>query len=222
MRRSKFLVTSNKEIQISVAKCGPIGNNAGFIENAKRREAVLIDAPFGAFEASKNILSPEAKVVAILFTHGHWDHMGDGNMFKNSGTQTYAHRLDKLFIEHPELVTMLAGSYSSLIPCKIDFEVEDNDAININGWLEVFCRWIPGHAAGDLAFYIKSLGCVFTGDTLFKGNIGRSDLPGGNESLLISGVKEKLLTLPQDTVVIPGHGSFTTISKEKNSNPYLN
>jgi glyoxylase-like metal-dependent hydrolase (beta-lactamase superfamily II) len=107
------------------------------------------------------------------------------------------------------------------MPCKIDVEVKDNDIININGWLEVFCRWVPGHAAGDLTFYIKSLRCVFTGDTLFKDNIGRFDLPGGNGPLLVSGIKEKLLTLPQDTMVIPGHGKFTTISKEK-SNPYLN
>ncbi|MDR2776692.1 MAG: MBL fold metallo-hydrolase [Puniceicoccales bacterium] len=221
MHRSKFLVALNEEVQIFVTKCGPIGNNVGFIENTKRFEAVLIDAPFGAFEASKRILLPDTKVVALLFTHGHWDHVGDGHMFKNLGIQTYAHELDKLLIEHPELVAMIVGSDVDLMPCKIDIEVKDNDIININGWLEVFCRWIPGHAAGDLAFYIKPLGCVFTGDTLFKGNIGRFDFPGGNESLLISGIKEKLLTLPQDTMVIPGHGSFTTILKEK-SNPYLN
>ncbi|MDR2432156.1 MAG: MBL fold metallo-hydrolase [Puniceicoccales bacterium] len=221
MHRSKFLVASNEEVQIFVTKCGPIGNNVGFIENAKRHKAVLIDAPFGAFEASKSMLLPDTKIISILFTHGHWDHVGDGHMFKSLGIQTYAHGFDKLLIEHPEFVTMIVGSGMNLISCKIDVEIKDNDIINIDGWLEIFCRWIPGHAAGDLAFYIKSLGCVFTGDTLFKGNIGRSDLPGGNESLLISGIKEKLLTLPQDTTVIPGHGKFTTILKEK-SNPYLN
>ncbi|MDR1173547.1 MAG: MBL fold metallo-hydrolase [Puniceicoccales bacterium] len=221
MHRSKFLVASDEEVQIFVTKCGPIDNNVGFIENAKCHEAVLIDAPFGAFEASKSILLPDTKVIAILFTHGHWDHVGDGHMFKNLGVQTYAHGLDKLLIEHPELVAMAVRFDIDLAPCKIDVEIKDNDTVNINEWLEVFCRWIPGHAAGDLAFYIKPLGCVFTGDTLFKDTIGRFDLPGGNESLLITGIKEKLLTLPQDTTVISGHGNFTTILKEKN-NPYLN
>jgi glyoxylase-like metal-dependent hydrolase (beta-lactamase superfamily II) len=221
MNRSKFLIAANGEVQIFVTKCGHLGTNTGFVENTEKKEAVLIDAPFGSFEASKNILLPGTKIIAVLFTHGHWDHMGDAHIFKSLGAKTYAHSLDKLLIENPRVIALSIGLDMDLVPCKVDVMVNDGDQVNI-GWLDIICRWIPGHAAGDLAFYIKSLNCVFSGDTLFKGCIGRSDLPGGNEGLLVSGIKEKLLILPRDTTVIPGHGHFTTIAHERTANMYLN
>jgi glyoxylase-like metal-dependent hydrolase (beta-lactamase superfamily II) len=223
MDLSKFLVAASPDgnIRFFVAKCGHIDTNTGFIVNIARGEAVLIDAPFGALEMSKNLLPEETKVSAVLFTHGHWDHIGNAHIFKRLGAKTYAHRLDKLFIEQPEVMAMFVGIDDELVPCKVDVDVNDNDSIQIGDWLNILCRWVPGHAAGDLIFYIKSLQCVFTGDTLFQGCIGRSDLPGGDGQLLIAGIKEKILTLPDDTLVIPGHGNFSTIGAEKLGNEYL-
>jgi glyoxylase-like metal-dependent hydrolase (beta-lactamase superfamily II) len=205
MDSAEFLVASNGDVRVSVVKCGHIDTNTGFIENLKLREAALIDAPFGAFEASKGILSRGTKIVAVLFTHGHWDHIGDGHIFRELGAKTYAHRFDRPLIEHPETMAALVGLENEIIPCQVDAEVGDGETIG--GWLDISCSWVPGHSPGDLSFYAKSLGCVFVGDTLFRGGIGRSDLPGGNGELLISGIREKILSLPDSTTVIPGHGS---------------
>jgi len=80
---------------------------------------------------------------------------------------------------------------------------------------------VPGHAPGSLAFYSKKEKVVFTGDALFAGSIGRSDIPGGDHKTLIESIKRELFTLPPETVVYPGHGEVTTIEKEMNSNPYF-
>jgi glyoxylase-like metal-dependent hydrolase (beta-lactamase superfamily II) len=218
---SKILIASKENVRIYVSRCGHIDTNTGFIENSERGEAVLIDAPFGSFAAGEKIFSPGTKVIAVLFTHGHWDHIGDGHIFQKLGAKIYAHGLDKVLIQHPELMALFAPIDEKLIPCKIDADVADGDPININGWLDLACFWVPGHTMGGVTFYAEKFGCIFVGDTLFKGGIGRTDLPGGDENLLISGIGEKILTLPDDTTVIPGHGHFTTVGKEKIGNEFL-
>lgn len=80
---------------------------------------------------------------------------------------------------------------------------------------------VPGHSAGSVAFYLPASGVVFVGDTLFNQGIGRTDLPGGNYRKIVQSIKEKLYTLPGETVVLPGHGGSTTIDDEKNYNPYI-
>ncbi|MDR1433216.1 MAG: MBL fold metallo-hydrolase [Puniceicoccales bacterium] len=221
MSFGKFLVASNGGVSVYAAKCGHIDTNVGFIENVERSEAVLIDASFGSFAASKKILSHGTKVIAVFFTHGHWDHIGDGHIFRNLGATTHAHGKDRAFIERPQLMAMFAGIEDELVPCGIDVDVEDGDEVSVGGWLRVSCRWVPGHAAGDLVFYLEDLGCAFTGDTLFAGCIGRTDLPGGDEQLLIDGIKRKILTLPNDITVIPGHGRHTTVGYEKANNEFF-
>jgi glyoxylase-like metal-dependent hydrolase (beta-lactamase superfamily II) len=221
MGTEKIFVTPDGGMRISVAKCGHIRTNTGFIENVTNGQAVLIDAPFGAFDVSEKTLSSGTNVVAVFFTHWHWDHIGDGNIFSKLGAKTYAHALDKELIEHTELANTFSGIDEELVPCKIDATVGDGDVIDIGGWLAIKCLWVPGHSAGDLAFYIKSAGCVFAGDTLFRGGIGRSDFPGGDGKLLASAIVEKLFPLPDNTIVIPGHGNFTTIGSEKTSNEFF-
>jgi len=98
--------------------------------------------------------------------------------------------------------------------------IEDGDIITV-GSIQLKALLIPGHSPGSLCFYSEEGACVFTGDVLFNGSIGRSDLWGGDLNRLISGIVEKLLTLPDDTVVYPGHGPSTTIGDEKKNNPYF-
>jgi glyoxylase-like metal-dependent hydrolase (beta-lactamase superfamily II) len=224
-RRSslKFSNSNSSDMHAFTVECGPLGTNAGFIENVKNNEAVLIDAPPEAFDIGKIFLSENTKVVAVLFTHGHWDHCGDGHIFRELGAKTYAHSLEKPMIEDANLTmelmkfcgVELARIGVELIPCKVDVEINGDCEININDWLDVSCRCVPGHSPGSLAFYFSKFECAFVGDTLFNCGIGRSDLPGGDAQLLNLSIEEKILSMPDETIIIPGHGPITKIIDEK-------
>ncbi len=103
---------------------------------------------------------------------------------------------------------------------KIDEYIEDGEEVEVGG-LRLRSLYTPGHAPGHLAFYIESEGIVLAGDALFAGSVGRADLPGGDGPTLLKSIGDRLLTLPDETVVHPGHGPETTISRERETNPFL-
>jgi hydroxyacylglutathione hydrolase len=98
--------------------------------------------------------------------------------------------------------------------------IKDNQSLTF-GAVKLLALLVPGHTSGSLAFYSETSGCVFTGDALFSGSIGRTDLPGGDYDTLVKSIKSKLFVLPQSTVVYPGHGNLTTIEREMKTNPYF-
>jgi glyoxylase-like metal-dependent hydrolase (beta-lactamase superfamily II) len=100
-------------------------------------------------------------------------------------------------------------------------EYHDDGQVLTFGSVEVEAIYVPGHSAGSIAYYCRGEGALFTGDALFAGSIGRTDLPGGNLDRLKTGITKRLLTLPDETVVYPGHGETTTIGREKSTNPWL-
>lgn len=222
---SPFFTTSKGDIKITVEKCGDLRTNTGFVENKNRKEAILIDAPFGAFEKAGSIFSKETKIVAVLFTHWHFDHIGDGHLFKELGAETYSSIPSKELIEDPSsmrsfFATFFSAFFCDTVPFEIDHEVTDKCTIDVCDWARFFCRLVPGHTTGDVAYYMESMNCLFTGDTMFSGCIGRSDFPGGDQELLISGIKEKLFVFPHETLVVPGHGRLTTIGDEIANNRF--
>ena len=164
----------------------------------------------------KNQLSP----IRLLNTHLHLDH-AFGNRFIYE-TYDILPEYNKLEESMPCLKDQ-ARNFNIMIK---DSDVlatnyiEDGDIITV-GTIQLKALLIPGHSPGSLCFYLEEGACVFTGDVLFNRSIGRSDLWGGDMQQLISGIAEKLLTLPDDTVVYPGHGPSTTIGDEKKNNPYL-
>ena len=112
------------------------------------------------------------------------------------------------------------GMEIDIKPLFIDEALHDNDMLMLADE-EIKVLAVPGHSAGSVAFYLPTSGVVFAGDTLFNQGIGRTDLPGGNYRKIVQSIKEKLYTLPGETVVLPGHGGSTTIDDERNYNPYI-
>ena len=158
--------------------------------------------------------------VLLLNTHCHLDHIfGNKFILEKYNLRTFSSELEegnrKNAIQH----AILFGLSMDNSPEPSGF-ISHNQIVRF-GKTELLVLHVPGHTAGGLAFYSEKNGCVFTGDALFAGSIGRSDLPGGNSETLLSSIKNQLFVLPQSTVVYSGHGIETTIGQEMKSNPYF-
>ncbi len=165
---------------------------------------------------SDNKLNP----VLLLNTHCHLDHIfGNGFILERYNLRTFFHRDDDYNRLKSVKHAMLFGLTMEQSP-EPEGYIEDNQTVSF-GNINFEALHVPGHSRGSLAFYCREENIVFTGDALFAGSIGRSDLEGGNHKTLVKSIKEKLFTLPGDTVVYPGHGPATTIQTEKETNPYF-
>jgi len=196
----------------------PLQSNCYLCWNTDSGEGAVID-PGG--EGQKIIAQVEEAGFAplyILNTHGHGDHVAANTELKERyGVPLLIHRDEAPLLEDPQL-NMSAVYGLPVTSPPADGFLAEGDKVEFGG-LSFEVLYTPGHSPGGIAFY--GHGVVFTGDALFMGSIGRCDLPGGDEDLLIGKIKENLLTLPEDTVVYPGHGGSTTIGVEKRFNPFL-
>lgn len=193
---------------------GPMAANCYIITHIPTKDACIID-PGGEPERIKDLMKKNGlNLKFIINTHGHGDHILGNGYF---GVPIYIHRLDKDFLTNP--VLNLSGVFGlSLKTPKASKLLEDDDKVILND-LELEILHTPGHTPGGIS--VKLDGAVFTGDTLFAGSVGRTDLPNGDEKALLDSVRKKLFTLDDDTVVYPGHGPESTIGIEKESNPFL-
>lgn len=165
---------------------------------------------------SENGLNPKM----ILLTHGHFDHICGVNFLTDTfGLPVYAHpKAKKMIDEAPQHGAEFGFSFPN--PLTINYQIENNEELTL-GNAKLTVTYLPGHSEGSVFFYNKEQKLAVVGDILFKGSIGRTDLPGGNLDDLLSGIHEKLLVLPKDTQVFPGHGEETTIGIEIKTNPFL-
>ena len=188
-------------------------------------EAVIIDATFFS-EDEKNtfnqfIREKKLKPVKLLNTHGHFDHLtGTTALLQEYNIPFYIHKQDMFLVQNAPAQGRLFGMQTSTIPEPAGF-LEDKQLLSF-GNTELEISHIPGHSPGSIVFIQKNEKFVISGDVLFAGTIGRTDLPGGDFNTLINGIKSKLMTLDDDFKVYPGHGPATTIGKERYSNPFLN
>lgn len=166
---------------------------------------------------NKNNLKP----VHVINTHLHLDHaVGNSFLTKEYDIPVNASKADELLGERLQQQAYMFGINEQFKGVEITEYLQEGNVIKIgNGELKVIN--VPGHSKGSIALYDEKDGFVIVGDALFQGSIGRTDLPGGDYDELITSIKSKLLTLPDNTVVYPGHGPSTTIGDEKRYNPYL-
>jgi len=198
---------------------GPLQVNCYIIADEKTKEAVVIDPGGDAQDILKIIKDKDLKVKYIVNTHAHFDHVGANKAVKEAtGAELLVHREDDVLLGNTAGQARMFGMTTPSSP-KADRYINDGDVIAA-GEVSLKVLHTPGHSSGGIC--LLEQGMVFTGDSLFAGSIGRSDLFGGDLMTLINAIKAKLLTLPDATKVFPGHGPASTIGDEKRENPFLN
>jgi glyoxylase-like metal-dependent hydrolase (beta-lactamase superfamily II) len=209
-------------VKIHVLPSGPIKTIGYLLTDATLGEGVLIDAPGGILERIQPLLAAEGCTLRELWlTHGHWDHTQDSAKVKRTlGAKVRAHRADQALIETPEIMEEFMGARMGLEPVKIDAFVEPGEKLTALG-VEFEVRHVPGHCPGNVLFYAGKAQVAFVGDALFKAGVGRWDLPGGSFDVLAKAIRTQIYTLPDATIVFPGHGPRTTVGEEKTGNPYV-
>jgi len=204
--------------RIHAMEVGPLAVNAYVVEDPADRKAFVVD-PGGDGEALlAEIGRLGVTVEMILLTHGHFDHVGAVGLLRE--------RTGSPVLVHPEDVERMLGARRQGLlfglrvpdPPKPDRLVEDGDTVSFGG-REFRVAHTPGHTPGCVCYIAD--GMAFVGDLIFAGSIGRTDLPGGDYDTLIESVRKRIFTLPDETVLFPGHGPATTVGEEKRSNPFF-
>ncbi|MGE6259007.1 MBL fold metallo-hydrolase [Heyndrickxia sporothermodurans] len=190
-----------------------VGNN---------HECIVIDPGDEGDKLLSIINEQKLKPLAILLTHAHFDHIGAVDTLRNAfQIPVYVHKKESEWLTNPAL----NGSSIFMIGKSVTQEPADelikNETTLSIGQFQIDVFETPGHSPGSISFYLKELAVIFAGDTLFLNSIGRTDLPGGNHQQLITSIESKLLSLPEETMVLPGHGEETLIKNEKVNNPFL-
>lgn len=197
---------------------GPLEVNCYIIGCEETKKAAVID-PGGDVDRILQLLNKhELKAVMVINTHGHFDHVGGNReLLDATGAELIIHRDDCPILERAGEHAAAYGLRAESSPAPTR-ELSGGETIEL-GNLSLQVIHTPGHSPGGVCLYVNDT--LLVGDTLFAGSIGRTDLPGGDHQLLINGIKEKLLPLPEATKVYPGHGPMTTIGQEKQYNPFL-
>lgn len=198
---------------------GLIGTNCYLAANKETKETVIIDPGDEAGRIDGLIREHAYRPVAILLTHGHFDHvLAAAALAEKYDLEIYAHEIEKRTLEDPEMnVSGMIGRQETYAATKY---CREGDELSLAGFLfRVILT--PGHTPGGVCFYVASEQVLFSGDTLFSGSVGRTDFPGGSMHQLIDAIRQKLLVLPDETIVYPGHMETTSIGAEKQFNMYL-
>jgi glyoxylase-like metal-dependent hydrolase (beta-lactamase superfamily II) len=201
---------------------GPLGCNCSIVIDMASKRAIVVD-PGGDLDKIKARLAKlGGSVAAIVHTHTHIDHVGaTPGLQKMTGASAKIHEADRFLYDMLPVQAAMLG-----IPCPEATEMEGSlvDGATLHaGALEMAVIHTPGHTPGSVSFMVASGGKthVFSGDTLFRRGIGRTDLWGGDFDAIKTSLREKLLVMPDDAVVVPGHGPNTTIGEERADNPFL-
>ncbi len=199
---------------------GALGVNCFVLGDPETKDGVVVDP--GADVA--NILAVVQRhgltVRYVLNTHGHFDHVGGNRqLLEQTSACLMIHAADVSYLDKVSHVAEMYGLQAENSPVPDQYLTDGQRITFGNRIIEVLHT--PGHTPGGCCLYLPSEGTVITGDTLFADSVGRTDLPGGSHETLVQAIREKLLPLPEGTIVLPGHGPTTTVGREKRGNPYL-
>jgi hydroxyacylglutathione hydrolase len=194
--------------------------NCSVLGDEVSREAMVVD-PGDDIDRVLAILERHGlRLTMIVITHAHIDHIGGAAKLRAAtGAPVYMHAEDKMLSDRLDLQAAWLGVATPEDP-GIDTEAREGDVLRV-GAAEWQVLHTPGHTRGSLCLWDPAGGKLIAGDTLFYGSVGRTDLPGGDGAALLRSIRAKLLVLPDETVVIPGHGRETTIGRERRENVFL-
>ena len=196
---------------------GPFASNCYIVGSESNQEGMIIDPGDEAEAILKSVKDLGLDIKSIVLTHGHIDHIGAVKEVKEAtGAEVAIHADDAQALQESSVSAMFGLSYPTPLPA--DRLLNDGDSIDI-GDLHFLVVHTPGHSLGGIC--LVGEGMVFSGDTLFNYGIGRYDLPGGSYNQLMDSIHTKLMVLPDNTIVYPGHGPDTTIGAERRGNPFL-
>lgn len=203
---------------VETVNVGPMQVNCYVVAAKEGAQAIIIDPGSQESKIRKVLRARNLTPAMVINTHGHYDHIGCDDAF---GVAVYVHEDDEPLLKDPARNLSLFFAE----PCSIASGVtllRDKQIITLDS-IELEVLHLPGHTPGGIALLLKKpeTGMVFTGDSLFYNSIGRTDFPGASEASLILSIKEKLLSLPDPTVVYPGHGPSSTIKEERENNPFI-
>ena len=203
-------------LRISQLPLGPIETNAYIVNLEGSNQAVVVDPAADAVAIQSSLAHSDLSCVAIFITHGHWDHLcAVADLADETGATVYMPVGERDFLENlSEHVPPGVTGRS----CSPDVLLVGEERLNVAG-ISFDVLSVPGHSSAHVAY--SACGHVFSGDVLFAGSVGRTDLPGADWNTLLASIRNMLETLAPETVVYPGHGPVTTLGKEFSSNPFL-
>jgi len=207
-----------KNMEFITLVVGPLETNCYLVFCPDTRECLIIDPGAEPEKIIRAIKENNLQPIGIINTHGHVDHVGGNLEIKNKFTvPLYLHQADLRLLQQAH-----RGELSFFLQAKPspppDESLEDGQEI-VFGQSRLTVLHTPGHTPGSVSLFGDGL--LFSGDTLFNGGVGRTDLPGGDWTALRKSIKEKILALPDETEVLPGHGPKTTVGQEKADNPFI-
>lgn len=198
---------------------GEVQTNCYIISNEETKEGIIVDPSDNSQLIIRKLEEGNINPVAILLTHGHFDHIMAGpKLCEHYNIPMYG------YVEEGELVKdpILNGAYliGSKFTMKLSHFFKDGDELLLAGY-KIKVIHTPGHTKGSVCFYIQDENVLISGDTLFYNSVGRTDLPTGDGMMLLRSIEKKLMALPEETKVYPGHGMGTSIGYEKKNNPFI-
>jgi len=199
---------------------GPLQCNCSILGDETSREALVVDPGDDISRIVATLARHQLTLKQIVVTHAHIDHIAGAQQLKRlTGAPILYNQLDLPLVKMMDLQAGWLGIATPEV-APPDANLADNQTVSIAG-LSATVLHTPGHTQGSSCLYLPNQKLLIAGDTLFAGSVGRTDLPGGNTKQLIQSVNDRLLTLPDETKVLPGHGPATSIGEERENNPFL-